>query len=455
MNFQEYADMCAGTCAILSVQKDGDEPGEIRIVCANDSYKKIMGDKFYDNMPYQELVMKDNKFEDFCYRCAILKETLHTYVETKESNNWTEFFMYPLNGGSGDIEYCQFVFNYTSHARTDKLKKVPIEIAEEVIKECIYFHRDDKLEKAMENVCKSILEFSKAKACRVVLLDDEARRAFMFASVLTKDAMPEHIVLKEDEELPYYLVKSWERTLGNSNCFVIKTKKDFENIRKDNPQWYDSLKYYNINSLIMIPLYRQKQIIGYLYIANYDVKDTINIKKLLKLSALFVGSELSSYDLLNKFESLSKVDELTGLLNRNAMNESFARYKESKEDITGIVMFDLNGLKQVNDTYGHFEGDKLIRDGAEIIKEVFEGDKVFRIGGDEFLVIVSDKNKIKFKKKVHKMKNYPDTHISFAIGAYWLKEDENITDAVVIADKLMYINKNEFYLKHPEKDRRS
>ena len=97
----------------------------------------------------------------------------------------------------------------------------------------------------------------------------------------------------------------------------------------------------------------------------------------------------------------------------------------------------------------------MIRDGAEIIKEVFEGDKVFRIGGDEFLVIVSDKNKIKFKKKVHKMKNYPDTHISFAIGAYWLKEDENITDAVVIADKLMYINKNEFYLKHPEKDRRS
>ncbi len=455
MIFQDYVNMCSTSCAVLSVEKIENDLLCIRIVCANEKYKKIMGDKYYDNMIYSELVAKDNKFEDFCYQSAFKKKTMHAYVETKSLNSWTEFFLYPLEGGGKNKKYCQFVFNLTAHAQANRLKNVSIEIAEEVIKECVYFHKNRDLENSMEDVCKSILEFSNAMACRVLLLNHQEKRSFTFADYLLEGVIPEGKKLDKNEELPYELVKTWEKTLGSSNCFVLKSKNDFEEIKQKNNEWYKSLKSYNINSLIMVPLYRQKEIIGYLYVTNYNKAKSSDIKKLLELSSFFVSSELSQYDLFKKFEILSKIDELTGLFNRNALNEHFDSYTNGNTKISGIVVLDMNGLKFVNDNYGHFAGDNMIHDGAAMIKEIFADDKVFRIGGDEFLVVTANRNKTHFKKKVHNMINYPNKQIKFAVGAYWLKENENINDAVMIADKLMYINKNEYYMSHPEKDRRT
>ncbi len=454
MNFQNYVDMCSSSCVILSVERKGNNAGNIKIVCANDKCKEVIGDNYYDDMPYTNFIPKDNKFEDICYRCAVLKKNMHAYVETKFLNNWTEYFLYPIEVEQKNIFYCQLVFEFTRHARAEKLKNVPIEIAEEIIKECVYFHRNESLETSMVNVCKSILEYSNSQICRVLLLNDENRRAYTFADYMTFDTLPNNIGIKAGEEIPYHLAKSWEETLGESNCFIIKNKRDFEEIKAKNAEWYESLKLFKIKNLIMLPLYRQKDIIGYLYVANYSTKKTIEVKKLLELSSFFVSSELSNYDLLKKFETLSKVDELTGLLNRNAMNECFNYYRKGNEEISGVAVLDLNGLKQVNDNYGHFAGDNLIYNSANAIKEIFTDDKIFRIGGDEFLVVTSDKNKVRFKNKVRKMKEKSNSEVNFAVGAYWLKEKEDINSAVMIADKLMYINKNEYYNKHPEKERR-
>ena len=67
MDFQSIVDSCDMAAAVLSVEKTNDgHYGEIRIVRANAKYKQIMGDAYYDNMIYSELIPKEPNFEDFC-----------------------------------------------------------------------------------------------------------------------------------------------------------------------------------------------------------------------------------------------------------------------------------------------------------------------------------------------------------------------------------------------------
>ena len=87
MDYQFFVDYVKMPCCVLSVEKNADGScGEIRILCANQPYKDTMGPAYYDNMPYYELVPRDNKFEEFCFRAAILKEKMHAYVERRPWN---------------------------------------------------------------------------------------------------------------------------------------------------------------------------------------------------------------------------------------------------------------------------------------------------------------------------------------------------------------------------------
>ena len=85
-------------------------------------------------------------------------------------------------------------------------------------------------------------------------------------------------------------------------------------------------------------------------------------------------------------------DSLTGIRNVHAYRETQARYNQRMAEGTldefGIVVFDLNGLKTVNDTKGHEEGDRLIREACTMICQQFKHSPVFRIGGDEFVALL-------------------------------------------------------------------
>ena len=78
MEFQAFVNTVDMPCCVLSVEKAGEESwGEIRIVVANRAYRDTMGPAYHDNMIYSELVPQDNKFEDYCYRAAVLKQRMH------------------------------------------------------------------------------------------------------------------------------------------------------------------------------------------------------------------------------------------------------------------------------------------------------------------------------------------------------------------------------------------
>ena len=94
---QQFVDCVAMPCCILSVKRTAEGGcGEIRIIAANRPYRLTMGPRYYDGMIYSELVPQDNKFEDHCYRAAILKQRMRAYVETRALRCWTDQTLIPL-----------------------------------------------------------------------------------------------------------------------------------------------------------------------------------------------------------------------------------------------------------------------------------------------------------------------------------------------------------------------
>ena len=85
---------------------------------------------------------------------------------------------------------------------------------------------------------------------------------------------------------------------------------------------------------------------------------------------------------------LAYQDTLTNLYNRSMSEKLFAECDAEQEDYT-LINLDLNGLKKINDTYGHIQGDQLIKDFAVILTDAFSDiGTVIRMGGDEFAVVL-------------------------------------------------------------------
>lgn len=156
---------------------------------------------------------------------------------------------------------------------------------------------------------------------------------------------------------------------------------------------------------------------------------------------------------------MSSVDLLTGIYNRNAMNNRIDRYISGAEPTPksyGIVFADLNGLKQVNDSSGHIAGDKLLKDAAEILRTLFYDSDIYRAGGDEYMIIAVNVPEEELEKRMEKLrKDSEDTNnISFAVGGYFESEGGDIRYAMRTADERMYADKDRYYRKFPERKRK-
>lgn len=156
-----------------------------------------------------------------------------------------------------------------------------------------------------------------------------------------------------------------------------------------------------------------------------------------------------------ELEKLSLTDSLTGLYNKRRLDQciplELKKAKRKQYPVT-IIMIDLNNFKAVNDTYGHEEGDRLLKEFARIaIEETREGfDYAFRVGGDEFLLLFTEcdeKCAMEAAQRLNKSFEELTNISSLSYGVVSLPINEpnlNIESYVHQADKRMYAHKKEF-----------
>ena len=151
------------------------------------------------------------------------------------------------------------------------------------------------------------------------------------------------------------------------------------------------------------------------------------------------------------------VDALTSVRNKGAYEEYIKdlqkRIDQKEQPEFAIGIFDCNNLKYINDNHGHDKGDIYLKSACQLICKVFEHSPVFRIGGDEFAVILQNQDylhreelirlfEIKRKEICDRANNkWEEVHIAIGVTIYDPQMDHSVSDTVRRADSMMYENK--------------
>lgn len=154
--------------------------------------------------------------------------------------------------------------------------------------------------------------------------------------------------------------------------------------------------------------------------------------------------------------SMAYVDALTGLGNRAAYDK---HVRQLEDDIArgkanfAVGVFDINGLKEINDGYGHAKGDKVIIEAARNLKQAFENGKVYRIGGDEFIVLVEGADPARLINSAELAAEKSLVSMSKGCAAYEPGKDQDYIAVFNRADSAMYTDKRAYYLTHEDRRR--
>ncbi len=159
-----------------------------------------------------------------------------------------------------------------------------------------------------------------------------------------------------------------------------------------------------------------------------------------------------NYQALNSARQIVTRDALTGVKSVHAYTEAkdIIQQRLNSGDLKqfGVIVFDLNGLKRVNDTFGHEEGDKYIKTGCMLICKKFQHSPVFRIGGDEFVVILEgddydDRVSLldEFDRQIEDNRENGLVTISSGMDIYDANTDSGFNSVFERADKKMYERK--------------
>lgn len=167
---------------------------------------------------------------------------------------------------------------------------------------------------------------------------------------------------------------------------------------------------------------------------------------------------------IDYINQLAYTDAMTGLLNKTAYKKQVSTIEKNIADGNAefaLAVLDINNLKRVNDTYGHEIGDKMIMNAATLMREVF-GMHVFRVGGDEFVVVFQNEELACYQQKLQDFneqiemfnKNSSDLEykLQIAVGAdvYRKEDNKQFSDVFRCADTRMYENKQKLKSKQSD-----
>ncbi len=240
----------------------------------------------------------------------------------------------------------------------------------------------------------------------------------------------------------------WIKQLKNKDFFTVC---DIENLPVAAKKDKEFLNQQNIRSAASVSIYIDNELFGFYTFGNIKARgicESENIEYINIFTEVITRAISKNLD-EQKIEKLTYYDSLTGLYNRRFFEEEMKRLDTTRNLPFSILVADLNGLKIINDSYGHDKGDQILKKAAQILKESLrEEDILARQGGDEFAVLlpnttkeVSERIEKRIKEK-SKKSSYDLIPISIALGrATKVKKEQNLTEILKKADDKMYKNK--------------
>lgn len=212
---------------------------------------------------------------------------------------------------------------------------------------------------------------------------------------------------------------------------------------------YEILQDQDIDRLLTVPLKDKGKFIGFLGVDN--PRDHYDDATLLSSIQYFIIDRIKTKIHQEELQYLSYRDMLTGLYNRNKYIKVVESYSTKQMYNVGACYIDLNGLKKMNDQFGHEAGDRLLKNAALLMTELFD-DHVYRVGGDEFVIVVQNCAEENFVGQIERLKhNMKEKDVSVSLGMLWKPIVDNLEQMLMQADFIMYEDKKRYHLQNDGK----
>lgn len=297
------------------------------------------------------------------------------------------------------------------------------------------------LSDALQSVMKNVCGFYKADRSYLLEIDMEKLRGSILFEHVSAQAEP---IIGEAQDIDMTKLPKWLDALKKDEALVVNNMKEEDSV---NIEEYKLKKGYEVSSFYRVPFSIQGQCSGYIGVDNPSLH--LGDLAFLRYIAYLAGAEFSKRQMDDRKNYLEYHDGLTGLWNLAKYQEHILKFNEYVLSSLGVVSADINGLKLFNQKYGHSAGDQVVKKIAGILVEAFGQDSVFRLAGDEFIILYQNVTNEAFLKKLAQLNEDLNQAYSegVSLGQVWADTDIDIERLVRQADEILIIYKNDHYQK--------
>jgi diguanylate cyclase (GGDEF)-like protein len=364
--------------------------------------------------------LEENEFNEWTYENHVLKQKfmLKDTLVVEDGRRYRMEMAFDITGREQDTDYA------TNEAMINEGLRISL----------LTTNPDESIRNLLEYIGKSL------QCERIYIFEEEHGISFKN----TYEWCAPGVVPQIDnlQNVSMETTEIWMNAFRKNQNIIIK---DLEETKETDPLMYECLKPQDINSIVVSPLVYNNKIIGFYGVDNPPSRHLDNISTMFMILGHFIVAQLRRIAIFRRMQRLSFVDQLTGLGNRHAM-DTFMENIDTDLSI-GIVYCDIMGLKTVNDKYGHKAGDVLILNACASLRETFGDYSLFRMGGDEFLVLCSGITEEELGERVARLRVVMrEKKALMAVGSEWRPKSVGDIDKLLgLADERMYEDKRKYY----------
>ena len=277
----------------------------------------------------------------------------------------------------------------------------------------------------------------------------DRRTAGVILEVCREDAVSQQELM---QDVPMELLKPMLSALQPSNQRTVCVIADVDALKDDPARRavYDWLHPQGIHSLIAVPVYHGSELHGFLCAEN--LRQNIDAPELMEKIAYMAAGELHRRLLMQELHQKAYYDPLTMCYNRIAYDEALDRLCGTEVPV-GVGCLNLNGLRRINDSLGYSYGDKAIYQACSLLKGCFGHKNVYRVSGDEYMVLWPNVSYEDFTAACEQLRNKLRTEKDFAsFGSAWGTK-EKVSGIISEAETSMRARKNRYYAELNQSER--
>lgn len=402
-------------------------------VYANDRYCRLVGKNPSELLGhgYLELFERGSReWVEFAQRAAA-GELVHEKVWGPVQKHWMDVY-----AGPSSVAGCCVMVSVPIDEQRKRLSKLTswkaidtavIEIARQLVGPASY---QSAMNSALFTLGRELgVDGIFVLECR----DDELKNAFAYLDPGCDEALSKGCPL-ESTGLP-----AWWRIALEEGEFVVSS-----NVPLDSGAFFrqveipDKATWCGVGTLMIAPFVERGTLEGMLVAVNARFERTVDAVSLFETASFFIRSSFVGN--LARFKA--NYDALTRVRSREAFELAVREFDEATAGV-GIVFADIDNLKVTNDGLGHSAGDVLLMNAAQVLCDVFGESNVYRMGGDEFVVLLKSVTREDFERYrlavAERLSEEQDTSIS--TGFAWEADASDIHSMIERADQEMYLDK--------------